>query len=188
MTVPESGLNLPHFPSMMTVVYAPKLSYCYFRTVQWVSHALSDGMCCWARCSGLGLCCIATPRTDLTCVVSRSRKWSRRIDGSWPRRARHVSTRQDSQLRSGSELPAFDPAGFPAKPPVCYRAIWQLPGPDSHRQATTSLRPEITYTRPPPICWSREKSRLVPLITLGVQPLLDVRPHLANDGTAMAAG
>jgi len=29
------------------------------------------------------------------------------------------------------------------------------PGPDSHRQATTCLRPKITYTRSPPICWSR---------------------------------
>ena len=32
------------------------------------------------------------------------------------------------------------PARFQAKPPACYRASWQLPGPDSHRQATTSLR------------------------------------------------
>ena len=33
----------------------------------------------------------------------------------------------------------FDPARFPAEPPACYRASWQLPGPDLHRQATTSL-------------------------------------------------
>jgi hypothetical protein len=33
-----------------------------------------------------------------------------------------------------------DPARFQTKPPACYRASWQLPGPDSHRQATTSLR------------------------------------------------
>jgi hypothetical protein len=33
-----------------------------------------------------------------------------------------------------------DPARFPAEPPACYRASWQLPGPDFHRQATTSLR------------------------------------------------
>jgi hypothetical protein len=32
----------------------------------------------------------------------------------------------------------FDPASFPTEPPACYRASWQLPGPDSHRQATTS--------------------------------------------------
>src|SRR5260370_32123041 len=29
---------------------------------------------------------------------------------------------------------------FPPAPPACYRASWQLPGPDFHRQATTSLR------------------------------------------------
>jgi len=34
----------------------------------------------------------------------------------------------------------FDPARYQTKPPACYRASWQLPGPDSHRQATTSLR------------------------------------------------
>jgi len=34
----------------------------------------------------------------------------------------------------------FDPARFQAKPPACYRTSWQLPGPDFHRQATTSLR------------------------------------------------
>src|SRR5689334_3619705 len=33
-----------------------------------------------------------------------------------------------------------DPARFQTRPPACYRASWQLPGPDFHRQATTSLR------------------------------------------------
>jgi hypothetical protein len=33
----------------------------------------------------------------------------------------------------------FDPARFQTEPAACYRASWQLPGPDSHRQATTSL-------------------------------------------------
>jgi hypothetical protein len=33
-----------------------------------------------------------------------------------------------------------DAGRFPAAPPACYRASWQLPGPDFHRQATTSLR------------------------------------------------
>ena len=33
----------------------------------------------------------------------------------------------------------FDPTRFQTEPPACYRASWQLPGPDSHRQATTSL-------------------------------------------------
>jgi hypothetical protein len=50
-------------------------------------------------------------------------------------------------LRTASSLPltglltlGSDPARFPARPPACYRASWQLPGPDFHRQATTSLR------------------------------------------------
>ena len=34
----------------------------------------------------------------------------------------------------------FDQTRFQTQPPACYRASWQLPGPDSHRQATTSLR------------------------------------------------
>src|SRR3954453_12836300 len=33
----------------------------------------------------------------------------------------------------------FDPTRFQTKPPACYRASWQLPGPDSHPLATTSL-------------------------------------------------
>src|SRR6476620_3619437 len=33
----------------------------------------------------------------------------------------------------------FDPARFQTEPPACYRASWQLPGPDSHRLATTSF-------------------------------------------------
>src|SRR6516165_8951268 len=48
-------------------------------------------------------------------------------------------------LRTASSLPfagllTLGPARFPAGPPACYRASWQLPGPDFHRQATTSLR------------------------------------------------
>jgi hypothetical protein len=56
-------------------------------------------------------------------------------------------------LRTATLLPltglstlGFDAGRFPPTPPVCYRASWQLPGPDSHRQATTSLRPKINYT------------------------------------------
>jgi len=33
-----------------------------------------------------------------------------------------------------------DPTSYPAEPPACYRASWQLPGRDSHPLATTSLR------------------------------------------------
>src|SRR5258705_3092043 len=31
-------------------------------------------------------------------------------------------------------------ARFQTRTPACYRASWQLPGPDFHRQATTSFR------------------------------------------------
>ncbi len=34
----------------------------------------------------------------------------------------------------------FGPARFQTEPPACYRAPWRLPGPDSHRLATTSFR------------------------------------------------
>ena len=50
-------------------------------------------------------------------------------------------------LRAGQSLPPkglstlrFDAGRFPPTPAVCYRASWQLPGPDSHRLADTSLR------------------------------------------------
>ncbi|PJE93867.1 hypothetical protein CUT44_32265 [Streptomyces carminius] len=41
----------------------------------------------------------------------------------------------------------FDAGRFPPTPPACYRASWQLPGPDFHRQATTSLRTARTPLR-----------------------------------------
>jgi hypothetical protein len=54
-----------------------------------------------------------------------------------------------------------DPARFPAEPPACYRASWQLPGPDSHRQATTSLRTRRTTILY--VTWS-------PPVLLGARP------------------
>jgi hypothetical protein len=49
-------------------------------------------------------------------------------------------------LRTADLLPltglstlGFDPARFPAEPPACYRASWQLLGRDSHPLATMSL-------------------------------------------------
>ena len=49
-------------------------------------------------------------------------------------------------LRTAQLLPpkgpltlGFDPDRFQTEPPVCYRASWQLPGPDLHRLVTTSL-------------------------------------------------
>ena len=41
-------------------------------------------------------------------------------------------------IRDGDLMPGFDPTRFPTEPPACDRASWQLPGPDSHRQTTTS--------------------------------------------------
>lgn len=54
--------------------------------------------------------------------------------------------------RLGRSTLGFDPARFQTKPPACYGATWLLPGPDSHRQATTSLRNErsTTYMVNPP--------------------------------------
>src|SRR6476620_2720407 len=60
-------------------------------------------------------------------------------------------------LRTASSLPlaglltlGFDPTRFQMKPPACYRTTWQLPEPDSHRQATTSLRTANHLQRQPP--------------------------------------
>jgi len=72
-------------------------------------------------------------------------------------------------LRTASSLPltglltlGSDPARFQTKPPACYRASWQLPGPDSHRQATTSLRtrrtPWTTSRCHLPFCWAHENT------------------------------
>ena len=69
-----------------------------------------------------------------------------RLSLSPARRAGTITARQASlEATDRSVAPpkglltlGFDPASFPAEPPACYRASWQLPGPDSHRQATTS--------------------------------------------------
>src|SRR3954454_20656775 len=42
----------------------------------------------------------------------------------------------------------FDPARFQTEPPACYRAPWRLPGPDSHRLATTSFRLKSGHSNP----------------------------------------
>jgi hypothetical protein len=50
----------------------------------------------------------------------------------------------------------FDAGRVPPTPPVCYRASWQLPGPDFHRQATTSLRLRInSRTKTPSLLGAR---------------------------------
>src|SRR5579863_5639214 len=73
-------------------------------------------------------------------------------------------------LRTASSLPltglstlGSGPARFQTEPPACYRASWQLPGPDFHRQATTSLRTArsaATSQRHLPLCWAHERSWL----------------------------
>ena len=73
-------------------------------------------------------------------------------------------------LRTASSLPltglltlGSDPARFQTEPPACYRASWQLPGPDFHRQATTSLRTRETpwhyVTVSPPVLLGARKDR-----------------------------
>jgi len=54
----------------------------------------------------------------------------------------------------------FDPTRFPVEPPVCYRASWQLPGPDFHRQATTSFIAVRSATHHLQLCWAHEESGL----------------------------
>jgi len=54
-------------------------------------------------------------------------------------------------LRAGQLLPpkglstlGFDAGRFPPTPPACYRASWQLPGPDFHRLVSTPLSTWVT--------------------------------------------
>jgi hypothetical protein len=63
-------------------------------------------------------------------------------------RARSRRGRLRLTLRTARSLPLeglltlrFDAGRFPPTPAACYRAPWRLPGPDSHRLATTSFRP-----------------------------------------------
>jgi hypothetical protein len=76
-------------------------------------------------------------------------------------------------LRTASSLPhtglltlGSDPARFQTEPPACYRASWQVPGPDFHRQATTSLRTRRTpwhyVTASPPVPLGARKRPLFP--------------------------
>src|ERR1700761_1588778 len=79
-------------------------------------------------------------------------------------------------LRTASSLPhtglltlGSDPARFQTEPPACYRASWQLPGPDFHRQATMSLRtrrsPPWHYVTVSPPALLGAHNRPLPLIT-----------------------
>jgi hypothetical protein len=63
------------------------------------------------------------------------------------RRAHQRRGRLRFMLRTARSLPPtglltlrFDAKRFHLTPAACYRASWQLPGPDFHRQATTSMQ------------------------------------------------
>src|SRR5262249_17332620 len=68
----------------------------------------------------------------------------------------------------------FDTGRFPPMPPACYRASWQLPGPDLHRQATTSLRlPTNRLTRSTSSLLDARQHKIE---LLGFDPLAEWRP------------
>ena len=83
-------------------------------------------------------------------------------------------------LRTASSLPlaglltlGSGPARFPPTPPACYRASWQLPGPDFHRQATTSLRTarfRCYVTASPPALLGARKTFTVDAATFTPRP------------------
>ncbi len=69
-----------------------------------------------------------------------------------PKASCHATDRIVAPPKGLSTL-GFGPARFRTEPPACYRASWQLPGPDFHRQATTSLRTRkntMPYVTVPP--------------------------------------
>ena len=55
----------------------------------------------------------------------------------------------------GLSTPGFDTRRFPLTPPACYRASWQLPGPDLHRQAGTSLSTWVISSASPAFIGNR---------------------------------
>ena len=80
-----------------------------------------------------------------------------------------------------------DTRRFPLMPPACYRASWQLPGPDFHRQATTSLRPVINHlTRSTSSLldaqWNKIEHRLFSHITMNwrARPLMTAGDAVAG--------
>ena len=107
-------------------------------------------------------------------------------------------------LRTASSLPlaglltlGSGPARFQTGPPACYRASWQLPGPDFHRQATTSLRTQgntmaLRHGAPPVLLGARENlnecGKKILALT-AVARLSDPVParRTAPDGTAASA-
>src|SRR3954447_20398852 len=100
-------------------------------------------------------------------------------------------------LRTVQSLPlaglstlGFDPARFQTEPPVCYRASWQLPGPDSHRQATTSTNTKITrhITRSPPVLLGARKIRASEVFSPGIRTQLKGAVGAAGQGWSGSSG
>jgi hypothetical protein len=65
----------------------------------------------------------------------------RRATLTTPQASLHATDRIIAPPVTGLLTLGFNTGRFPPTLPACYRASWQLPGPDSHRQATTSFRP-----------------------------------------------
>ena len=62
----------------------------------------------------------------------------RRVTLTTPQASLHATDRIIAPPSTGLLTLGFNAGRFPPTLPACYRASWQLPGPDSHRQATTS--------------------------------------------------
>jgi hypothetical protein len=62
----------------------------------------------------------------------------RRAKLTTPQASLHATDRIVAPPLTGLLTLGFNAGRFPPTLPACYRASWQLPGPDSHRQATTS--------------------------------------------------
>ena len=62
----------------------------------------------------------------------------RRAKLTTPQASLHATDRIIAPPLTGLLTLGFNAGRFPPTLPACYRASWQLPGPDSHRQATTS--------------------------------------------------
>jgi hypothetical protein len=106
---------------------------------------------------------------------------------------------RDQATRCSPKTLDFDAGRFPPTPPACYRVSWQLPGPDSQRQATTSLRTAINHLHgQPPSSAGRTNDRDQGLaharactrvrLQVSPPPLLrhgrDVRPSPGDSGRA----
>ena len=70
----------------------------------------------------------------------------RRATLTTPQASLHATDRIIAPPVTGLLTLGFNTGRFPPTLPACYRASWQLPGPDSHRQATTSLRTRRSAT------------------------------------------